>query len=573
MVPEKIGRYEIKSELGRGGMAAVYLASDPRFKREVAIKILPPQLLSDPVYRARFEREAQMIAALEHPAIVPVYDYGEEDGQLYLVMRYMPGGSLADKLKNGTLPPTEIVHIIARITSALDQVHARGIIHRDLKPGNILFDQYSDAYLSDFGIARLTEATTTLTGAAIVGTPAYMSPEQARGDTDIDGRADLYAVGAIIFQMLSGKLPYESTTPLGLAMKHITEPVPSIVQVRPDLPPTYDRVIETAMAKDPAQRFQTGHELSIALDTVTKEITAPPPPTAPPVTSPGAVARPSTPPPLARVTPPPADVSPGAAAQPSTPPPFTPVTPPPLAVSSASIQKPKQKARLPWFVFAAGGLVLLAICALAVFAGGMAAGLWGTSKPAQPTAVYVHPMGTLPYLDQFNNPNSGWPTYSGDNGQSGYVSDGYKIQVDAPDQQIIAVPGQLFSDIVIEITATQVTGPEDAYYGALCRYKDDQNYYYFIVGSDGYYSIGKIAGGANFTLSETNTSQAILPATNQNFLRAECNSDTLSLSANDQMLTEVHDSDFTIGDVGLLAGTLNTPVADIRFTYFYVTQP
>src|SRR5512136_429236 len=205
MLPEKIGRYEVKSELGRGGMAAVYLATDPRFKREVAIKILPPQLLSDPVYRARFEREAQTIAALEHPAIVPVYDFGEEDGQLYLVMRYMPGGSLADKLANGTLLPCEVVHIIARITSALDQVHSRGIIHRDLKPGNILFDQYDEPYLSDFGIARLTEGANTLTGSAILGTPAYMSPEQARGDTDIDGRADLYAVGAILFQMLSGK--------------------------------------------------------------------------------------------------------------------------------------------------------------------------------------------------------------------------------------------------------------------------------------------------------------------------------------------------------------------------------
>src|SRR5512136_1433570 len=167
MLPEKIGRYEVKSELGRGGMAAVYLATDPRFKREVAIKILPPQLLSDPIYRARFEREAQTIAALEHPAIVPVYDYGEEDGQLYLDMRYIPGGSLADKLSKGTLKPNEVVHIIARITSALDQVHARGIIHRDLKPGNILFDQYNEAYLSDFGIARLAEATTSLTGAAI----------------------------------------------------------------------------------------------------------------------------------------------------------------------------------------------------------------------------------------------------------------------------------------------------------------------------------------------------------------------------------------------------------------------
>jgi len=558
MPPEKIGRYEVKSELGRGGMAAVYLATDPRFKREVAVKILPPQLLADPVYRARFEREAQTIAALEHPAIVPVYDFGEEEGQLYLVMRYMPGGSLADKLNKGNLLPSEIVHIIARITSALDQVHAHGIIHRDLKPGNILFDQYGEAYLSDFGIARLTEATTTLTGAAIVGTPAYMSPEQARGDLDIDGRSDLYAVGAIIFQMLSGKLPYESTTPLGLAMKHITDPVPSISHVRPDLPPTLDRVIETAMAKDPAERYQSGQELSKALDAITQEIGSTSPPVSPqPVISRTASAMP---------------VSPGT--PPPSPAPVSPATPPPPASQPGSgVQPARRRGRVPWYMLTGGSILLLVLCAAAVIGTGWVAGWWGRSKQAGLSATPTRLQSDLPYFDDFTNTNRGWPNYTGENGRSGYDSGTYQIRVDAPYQQITATPGERFTDVVIEFDAAQTSGAPDSYFGALCRYRDDKNYYYLIIGTDGYFSIGKIKDGENITLSEMNSSPAILPGQAQNSLRAECNSDTLTLFTNGNLLAQVQDGDFTSGDVGLLAGTLDSPGADIHFTNFYVTQP
>ncbi len=551
MPPEKIGRYEIKSELGRGGMAAVYLAFDPRFKREVAVKVLPPQLLADPVYRARFEREAQTIAALEHPAIVPVYDFGEEEGQLYLVMRYMPGGSLADKLSKGTLQPTEVVHIIARITSALDQVHARGIIHRDLKPGNILFDQYGEAYLSDFGIARLTEATTTLTGAAIVGTPAYMSPEQARGDLDIDGRADLYAVGAIIFQMLSGKLPYESTTPLGLAMKHITDPVPSINQIRPDLPLVLDQVIETAMAKEPTERYQSGQELSDALNAITE----PSLPSSQPSRS-----QPAAP----QASPSPVGINPAPTQQ----------TPPPAPVQPASSPSlPRKRARLPWYVFGGGGLLLLAVCAAAIFGAGWAAGLWGRNKPASPGTTPAAQESVLTYHVDFASPDSTWTEYDGPKGKSGNVEDAFQIRVDLPYQQITATPGKRFTDVVIDFVAAQYEGPQDAYFGALCRYQNEQNYYYLIIGTDGYYSIGKVSNGNNVPLMNTTTSQFILSGQAENTLRAECAGQDLSLYVNGVLLAQVQDGDFSSGDVGLLAGTLESTGADIRFTNFFVSQP
>ncbi|GIK58996.1 MAG: protein kinase [Chloroflexi bacterium] len=264
--PTTFGRYEIKEQLGRGGMASVFRAYDPRFKRDVAVKVLPRELLrDDPQFRARFEREAETIAALEHPAIVPVYDFGEENGQPYLVMRLMSGGSLAERIAQGPMPTPEAAHILRRIGSALDQAHDKGIIHRDLKPGNILFDQYGEAYLADFGIVRLKQAGGTLTATGgMVGTPAYMSPEQIRG-SQIDGRTDIYALGIIVFEMLTGKKPYDADTPAMMLVKQITEPMPRVLEVNPDLPSGCEYVITRATAKEADGRFAKAGEMADTL--------------------------------------------------------------------------------------------------------------------------------------------------------------------------------------------------------------------------------------------------------------------------------------------------------------------
>jgi serine/threonine protein kinase len=266
MSEEKFGRYLIKSEIGRGGMATVILAYDPRFERDVAIKVLPREFLHDAQFRARFEREAKTVALLEHPAIVPVYDFGDEEGQPYIVMRYMSGGSLADRMHQGAISTSEVIQIFTRLGPALDAAHARGIIHRDLKPGNILFDQYGNAFLSDFGIARMAQATgTTLTGGNILGTPAYMSPEQVSGDKEIDGRSDIYAMGVILYQLLTGNAPYQATTPARVMMMHILDPVPDIRQALPNLPQGIAHTIIKAMAKEPGERYQTMSEMSDAM--------------------------------------------------------------------------------------------------------------------------------------------------------------------------------------------------------------------------------------------------------------------------------------------------------------------
>ena len=213
-----IGRYEILEQLGRGGMATVYRARDPRFEREVAIKLLPREFMHDPNFKARFVREAQTVARLEHPAIVPVHDFGEYEGQLYLVMRHMSGGSLADLIETGGLGLEQAAAVVLRVAAGLDYAHARGVIHRDLKPGNVLFDETGHAYLADFGIARLVEATLELTRSGVyIGTPAYMSPEQVRGDLELDGRSDVYALGIILFDEPIGHLLWLAGA-IGLAL-------------------------------------------------------------------------------------------------------------------------------------------------------------------------------------------------------------------------------------------------------------------------------------------------------------------------------------------------------------------
>lgn len=251
-------------------MATVYKAYDPRFEREVALKVLPREMLHDPQFRVRFEREAKTIALLEHQAIVPVYDVGEEDGQPYFVMRYMVGGSLADRIKDGPLSISAAASLFNRMASALDEAHSKGVIHRDLKPGNIMFDRQGEPYISDFGIAKIAQSSgATVTGGAIIGTPAYMSPEQAQGD-QIDGRSDIYAFGVILFEVLTGHQPYHADTPMAVVVKHITDPIPHILDINPNLPVAVEVIIEKAMAKNRDDRFSSAQEFAAALDAVAK---------------------------------------------------------------------------------------------------------------------------------------------------------------------------------------------------------------------------------------------------------------------------------------------------------------
>ena len=268
MEKEQFGRYIIQSQLGRGGMGAVYRAYDPHFQREVALKVIDKRLTHDATFLNRFKREAQVMAKIDHPGIVPVYDYGEDGEELFLVMRLMTGGTLTEQLKNGPLSLARATEVMRQIAPALDHTHRQGMVHRDLKPDNILFDEHGAAYLADFGIVKMAGSPDTLTEGNIVGTPTYMRPEQVTGNVTLDGRADIYSLGVILFQMLTGVVPYQGDTPLQVVMKHITEPVPSILRANPQLPPGCETVIRRAMSKDMTRRYGSVTEMVRDLDNV-----------------------------------------------------------------------------------------------------------------------------------------------------------------------------------------------------------------------------------------------------------------------------------------------------------------
>ena len=261
-------QYELDGEIGRGGMSVVFRARDLRLNRPVAIKVLPPELAHDPAIRARFTREAQMSAQLSHTHIVPIYDVGDRDGIAYLVMALVSGANLAAHLAREPRQPVEEVRrILGEVVDALAYAHLRGVIHRDIKPDNILLDrQTGRAIVTDFGIAWAMETGARLTATGIaVGTPTYMSPEQAVGERELDGRSDLYSVGVLGYQMLTGRVPFEAGNSMALLLKHVTERPRPIADLRPDAPRALRETVERAMMKAPEDRWPTAAAMRDAL--------------------------------------------------------------------------------------------------------------------------------------------------------------------------------------------------------------------------------------------------------------------------------------------------------------------
>jgi len=267
---QQLGQFKILRELGKGGMATVYLATQTSMGREVAVKVLPSHFTHDSGFMERFYREVDIIAALQHPHIVPVYDFGEHDGRPYLVMAYLSGGTLADLIERGPMDFEDVSHMVTQIASALDYAHSKGVIHRDFKPSNVLLDEQGNVYLSDFGLAKVSEASVHLTGSGIIGTPSYMAPEQA--DPGEPTRSiDVYALGVTVFQMLTGHLPYEASSALGVLMAHITKPIPNLLTERPDLPPVAQDIINLSMAKESETRYPSTGHLASELAALLKE--------------------------------------------------------------------------------------------------------------------------------------------------------------------------------------------------------------------------------------------------------------------------------------------------------------
>jgi serine/threonine protein kinase len=262
LIGQTIGNYEVLHRLGKGGMATVYRARQTNMARDVAIKIMSADLAEDPKFVQRFEREAQVIANLQHPRILPVHDFGHEGELFYLVMRVIDGESLYHRMLQGPLPIMTTAKFVTQIAEALDYAHAQGVIHRDLKPNNVLIDEWDNCYLMDFGLAKMLAATHSLTQTGtVIGTPAYMAPEQWRGES-VDARTDVYALGVMLYEMVLGHPPFESDTPFTLMYKHINDPPPRPTALIPDMPDEVEDVILKALAKEREERYQAAGDLA-----------------------------------------------------------------------------------------------------------------------------------------------------------------------------------------------------------------------------------------------------------------------------------------------------------------------
>ncbi|MBN1661818.1 MAG: serine/threonine protein kinase [Anaerolineae bacterium] len=263
LIGETLGQYRIVDEIGSGGMATVYKAHQPSLDRHVAIKILAAKLAKDDVVRQRFDREAKAVAAMSHPHILPVYDFGDQDGLLYIVSELVGGGTLKERLGQ-QLDPRVAARVAHDIALALEYAHRQGIIHRDVKPANILITRDGRALLSDFGVAKIVANTQHTETGTSLGTPAYMSPEQGRGES-IDHRSDIYSLGIILFEMLVGHAPFQGDTPLGILYKQAFAPVASPRELNPKIPRRLEKVVLKALAKEPGERYRSAREMAQAL--------------------------------------------------------------------------------------------------------------------------------------------------------------------------------------------------------------------------------------------------------------------------------------------------------------------
>ena len=400
-IGEEFAAYRLEEMIGHGGMSIVYRARHLVLERSVALKLLSPELSDDPAFQERFIRESRLAAGLDHPNVIPIYEAGEENGVYYIAMRYVPGVNLKELLqRDGPLDATQTISIIGQIASALTTAHEMGLVHRDVKPANVLIvegagaDESNHVYLSDFGIAKQQSSNVTRTG-MFIGTAEYASPEQIEGK-ELDGRSDVYSLGCVLYQLLTGNPAYEKDSEVALIYAHLLEPPPSPRAARPDLPPAIDDVVAKAMAKNPDDRYATARELAAA---VRQALTQPAAESAP-APAPETVAVTSAPAPVvqAAVSPPaggappvaPATEREGSPPAPEAPPPQDTAPPPPGGPSGSN----RKRLGIAGAVVALG--IAGAVVAVVAFGGGGGKSAATTQTTTQTTTQQQQTVATGP---------------------------------------------------------------------------------------------------------------------------------------------------------------------------------
>ncbi len=552
---QMLGTYRIINQVGRGGMATVYKAYQPSVDRYVAVKVLPSQLAESREFATRFQQEARIIARLEHPHILPVFDYGESDGVAYFVMRYMDAGTLKEKMIEGRPLPLDVIDkLFTQLAEALSYAHSRGVVHRDLKPANVLIDSHENIFLTDFGIAKLLEsASPRLTQTdAIMGTPAYISPEQAQGN-HVDQRSDIYSLGIILYEMVTGSVPFTAETPLAVLFKHISDPLPPPSLVKPDIPPSIEQVLLKALAKDPKDRFATATEFLAAWNRAleTRETAQRMP----------------------EVTVPPSLPNVGVQTQPK----------------STTMTGAASTAGMPaaWI-----GGCLIAACAIFGLGGValMASNLW-TSSPPSPlpptqTVVVIPPtdsprptetpipvnLGGVLLEDDFSSPQ--WGTGTNSNSTVEYDNEALQMIVHAKNWFVWSTPDdEDYQDVHMEVTIRNNGTDTYTAFGLMCNQQSsaDGSYYYFAVTPAGQYAIAKAIEGETDVFLTNNDqwgTSSLIPKNAASYrIGANCGKGTLTLYVDGQQIATASDSSYTSGGVALFTWSVDEENATTNVSF------
>jgi serine/threonine protein kinase len=555
---QMLGPYRIIDQIGKGGMATVYKAYQASVDRYVAIKVLPSQLAESKEFAARFQQEARIIAKLEHPHILPVFDYGESDGTAYFVMRYLEAGTLKDRMEAGRpLPLNEIDRIFTQLTNALSYAHSQGVVHRDLKPANALIDSHGNIFLTDFGIAKLLEsASPRLTQTdAIMGTPAYISPEQAQSQP-VDRRSDIYSLGIILYEMVTGQVPFVADTPLAVLFKHISDPLLPPSRVRPGIPPAIEQVILKALAKEPRDRFASVDEFRSAWKQALEAQEA--------------VAREA-----------PTEIMPG--------------TIPPGQAQSRPVRSTTTvaKAARPagWIIGCVAGLCLLLTAGGGVlFAANRLRPAFlnpatNTPPPTQTQAVVaatatmqINNTGTV-LLDEDFSGDGSWGTLSNSDNTVEYDGETFRMQVFKPSWFVWSTPNEsVYENIHVEVTARNNDGESTTAFGILCHQQaSNSSYYYLAVTSGGEYAIGKaitVETDIFLTNEDSWAPSGKIPSGAPSYrVGADCGQGTLTLYVNDQQIASVSDAAYSSGYTGLFVWSgEKAEAADVSFDDFLITS-
>ncbi len=517
--------YHLQSMIGRGGMGRVYRAEQLATHRTVAVKVLD-RATNDPAKLAAFRREAATVAQLEHPHVVPLYDYGDHQGTQYLVFRFLTGGTVADRIKSGSTDVDQALRWIDDVANALDAAHQRGVIHRDVKPSNLLLDESGNVYLGDFGIAA---TALDLEGSAPGGSAAYASPEQGRGAT-ADAASDIYSLAVTAFEMLTGSKPYQAETALGMIVRHMHDPIPSARALQPKLPPAVDAVFSVGMAKDPH-------------------------------------GRPATPGDFAR------RLRQAFAATPS-------VT---LAgkVDAAPSMRVGRKGSRAMLLGTGAAAILLCMLAVGVLGGGLAASLTSSTPTAtveaQPPTVAAATATPepLPLTDDFSNPASGFGVVQAEDGRVEYADGALRITSLAGGLEWFSpYAGINEQDLLIEVQAQRTEGPILSEMAVLCRWQDEANYIAAAWRSDGQVSLWEKTNGVEDRWLEwTPAAGAQGAGGDPHSLQLTCQGPAIRFVVDGRQAAEATDPSPATGTFALMAGLLEPGKLVATFDDLRVTRP